>query len=431
MTNYRSSKLIERYEDVVFELETALNVNLANDANQTKTNHRFVVDNSGESTPFDWYHARFNINITLDQIADGADVAADDHMGIVNSAFALIKKLNIKMNGVDVYECSDVNQATNIKNLLEYSQGYSKSQGTNELFYIDTTRNAEERTAVAQAATYNSGFAARKLLLNAGATLNTEIPLNRYGFFESLHSELLPNSRIEIRIDLESDNNICWRAGGANCRVILTGFQLIVPRIVFNADGKTLYMKEYLETRKWQYLRELVERGNSTQQQSANFRISTSINKPRHVFVFILNDANLETQTVNKFMYNTFNVVNNRRLMSCHLEVGNGKEYPDVHYKPNEEPTRVFRDVLKYVHANSDYSGDTLLNRSNFGTIFPFIYFDLTKQPTDIKDGMTKLTFKYTLSGATNAPYSVYAFVLYEQDVEMRKIDGKLILRSM
>ena len=428
MTNYRKSKLIERYEDVVIELETALNVNPANNASQTKNNHRFVVDNSGESTPFDWYHARFNMNITLEQKAAGANVADADQMGIVNSASALIKKLNVKMNGVDVYDCTDANQATNIKNLLEYSQGYSKSQGTNELFYIDTTRVAENRNAQAN---YNSGFAARKLLLNGGATVNAEIPLNRYGFFESLHGELLPNSRIEIRIDLESDNNIAWRAGGADCRVVLTKFQLIVPRIVFNADGKSLYMKEYLDTRKWTYLRELVERGNSTQQQSANFRISTSINKPRHVFVFILNDADLETQTVNKFLYNTFNVVDNKKLISCYLEVGNGKEYPEVHYKPNEEPTRVFRDVLRYVHASSDYAGDTLINRTNFGGIFSFIYFDLTKQPTDIKDGMTKLTFKYTLDAATNAPYSVYALVLYEQDVEMRKTDGKLILRSM
>ena len=427
MTNYRNSKLIERYEDVVFELDTALNSIIANNAHQTKTNHRFVVDNSGESTPFDWYHARFNVDINLEKLADGGDVAADDHNGIVNSAYSLIKKLNVKMNGVDVYDCSDANQATNIKNLLEYSQGYSKSQGTNEFFYIDTNRNAEEGAAHAN---YNSGFAARKLLLNAGATVNAEIPLNRYGFFESLFGELLPNSRIELNIDLESDANLVWQAQH-DCRVVLSKFQLIVPRIVFNADGKSLYMSEYLKERKWTYLRERVERGNSTQQQTANFRISTGINKPRHVFVFIINDANNELQTANKFLYNTFSVANNMALNSCHLEVGNGKDYPEVHYRPSETPSRVFRDVLKYVHANSDYAGDTLLNRSNFSTIFPFVYFDLTKQPMDIKDGTTKLTFKYTLSGGTNADYSVYSLVLHEQDVEMRKTDGRLILRSM
>ena len=430
MTNYRNSKPIERYEDVVFELETALNANVANGASQTKTNHRFVVDNSRQSTPFDWYHSRFNVDINLEKLANEADVAADDHNGIVNSAYSLIKKLNVKTNCVDVYECSEVNQATNIKNLLEYSQGYSKSQGTNEFFYIDTKRHAEERTADAQVATYNSGFAARKLLLNAGATVNAEIPLNRYGFFESLHGELLPNSRIELKINLESDANLVWQAAD-HCRVVLSKFQLIVPCIVFNADGKSLYISKYLDTRKWTYLRELVERGDSTQQKTGSFRISTAINKPRHVFVYIINDANDESQTANKFLYNTFSVVDNKALNSCFLEVGNGKEYPEVHYRPSDEPTRVFRDVLKYVHANSDYAGDTLINRSNFGSIFPFIYFDLTKQPTDIKDGMTKLTFKYTLSGTTNAPYSVYALVLSEQDVEMRKTDGKLVLRSM
>ena len=427
MTNYRNSKLIERYEDVVFELETTLKSNIANGAHQTKDNYRFVVDNSGESTPFDWYHARFIVDINLKKLADGAnELAANDHNGIVNSAFSLIKKLTVKMNGLDLYECSEVNHAINIKNLLEYSQGYSKSQGTNEFFYIDTNRHAEERTAQAN---YNSGFAARKLLLNAGSTMNAKKPLNRYSFFESLHGELLPNSKIEIKIELESDNGLVWQATD-NCRVVLSKFQLIVPRIVFNADGKSLYMSKYLDTRKWTYLRETVEKYDSTKQQTGNFRISTSINKPRHVFVFIINDANIKAQEENKFLYNTFSV-DDKALNSCYLEVGNGKEYPEVHYRPSEEPTRVFRDVLKYVHANSDYAGDTLINRSNFGSIFPFIYFDLTKQPTDIKDGMTKLTFKYTLSGGTTADYSVYALALHEQDVEMRKTDGKLILRSI
>ena len=36
MTNYRNSKFIERYEDVVYELDTALNLNIANNAHQKK-----------------------------------------------------------------------------------------------------------------------------------------------------------------------------------------------------------------------------------------------------------------------------------------------------------------------------------------------------------------------------------------------------------
>ena len=430
MTSYRNSKLIERYEDVVFELQSALNSAPANGQPQLKSGHRLVADNTGEETPFDWYHARFDIDFKINKLADGVNMAVGDFVATVNSAHSLIKKLNVKMNAIDVYDCDYANDAVNIKNLLEYSQDYSKSQATNEFFYLDQTTSAESRRAQP---TFNSGFAARKALLQDGAVVNVEIPLNRYGFFESLHGELLPNSKVELTVELESDTKIVWRAAGvADFRVIVTKLNLIVPRIIFNNKGRDLYLSKYIDTRKWTYLRELVVPDNPTTQQTGSFRISTGINRPRHVFVYILNTPDADTQAINKFHYKTFSVSTNpRTLTSCHLEVGNGREYPEVHYRPSSEPARIFRDVLKYVHANSDYSGSTLINRANFNSIFPLIYFDLTKQPTDILDGMTRLVFKYTLSGVTAENYTIRAVVLYEQDVELRKTDGRLVLRSM
>ena len=83
-----------------------------------------------------------------------------------------------------------------------------------------------------------------------------------------------------------------------------------------------------------------------------------------------------------------------RTLQNCHLEVGNGQEYPEIHYTPSTDLSRVYRDVLKYVHKVSEYGEGTLLNIQNFQTLFPFLYFDLTKQKADIRDGTTKLTFR-------------------------------------
>ena len=60
--------------------------------------------------------------------------------------------------------------------------------------------------------------------------------------------------------------------------------------------------------------------------------------------------------------------------------VGNGNEYPDIHFKPSTDPARVFTEVMGYVYANNDFQGGTLLNRTNFESLFPFVYFDLTKQ---------------------------------------------------
>ena len=426
MESYRNPRYVERYEDVIFELETPLNTVVANTRSQKKDNYRFVVDNSGEVTPLDWYNSRLSISFKVNKLADGANIAGEDHNGIVNSIHSFIKNFDIKLNGKKVYDCNDANHCVNIKSLLEYSPVYTQSTATNEFFHLDTSRSAEERPAQA---TYNKGFAERKLLLGASQIVTRELPLNRYSFFESLEMNLLPSGRLELNIEIESDANLIWQ-GADNCRVILTKLQLIVPRITFNSEGQSIYMSKFLKPYKWMYLRENIERSNSTTQRAGHFKISSGISKPRHVFVFIINDASIDSQISNPFLYNTFSVSTDpRSLINCYLEVGNGQEYPEIHYTPSTDLTRVYRDVLKYVHKVNEYNEGSLLNISNFQTLFPFLYFDLTKQKTDIKDGTTKLTFRYELSGTTATAYSIYALTLYEQEAELIQQNGKLLFR--
>ena len=80
-------------------------------------------------------------------------------------------------------------------------------------------------------------------------------------------------------------------------------------------------------------------------------------------------------------MYDTFKLSSHdTTLRRCHLEVDIRNEYPSLHYTPTEDTSRVFRDVMKYINANNDLQGGTLLNISNYKSLYPFIYFDLTKQ---------------------------------------------------
>ena len=439
MKSFRNPKYLERYEDVVFDLEQALDVTSANNAHQNKTGLRFIADNTGEATPFDWYNARLSVDFKVNQLANDAAIDADgDNMGIVNGSSSLIEKLTILANGRDVYSCNYANHVVNIKNLLEYNPSYVNSVATNEFYYLDTSRNAERSEFALNAtpvvtgrnANYNKGFALRKVLLGDSGTVRCEIPLNRYSFFESLEDKLLPNTKIELNIEIETDNNLIWRNGGANCRVILTRLQLFVPRLTFNSEGQKLYIDNYLKPYKWTYLNEVVERSNNRQQQTAQFRITNGISKPCHVFVWGINTANIGAQTANPFLYNTFNLPNNAKISRCYLEVGNGNEYPDIHFKPATEPSRVFREVMGYVYANNDFQGGTLLNRSNFESLFPFVYFDLTKQKMDIKDGVTKLSFHYELSANPDNDYNIYALVLHEREAEIEQQSGKLLLRA-
>ena len=265
------------------------------------------------------------------QKMDNTVIAVEDHNGIVNESHSFINNFDVKVNGQKVYDCNNANHAVNIKNLLECGQEYANSTATNDLFYLDTNRHAEERSAQAN---YNKGFASRKALLGASVNFSTEISLNRYKFFKALQDELLPATRLELALEIESDGNLIWQAAD-NCRVMITRMQLIVPRITFNSEGQSLYIDQFMKPHKWTYLRENIERSNSTTRRAGVFQITSRIERSRHVFVFIINDANVNGQTANPFLYNTFSVSTDPRTLSnAHLVVGNANEYPDVHYTP-------------------------------------------------------------------------------------------------
>ena len=458
MKSFRTPRYLERYEDVVFELENQLNIREVNTQHQNRDGLKFVADNSGESTPFDWYNARLSVDFKVNKLADATAIAVGDNIGTVNGSNSLIKKIQVRAEGREVYDCDYANHCVNIKNLLEYNPSYAKSVGTNEYYFPDTSTHPDSskytrrqvthrRNAANNAdeaglmlddvnANYNKGFAARKTLLGASAKVNCEIPLNRYSFFEELQDKLLPNVRIEIQIEMENDKNLIWRTGAADAagttyRLIVTRLQLFVPRMTFNAEGQKLYLEKYLKPLKWSYLTETTYNQNMGTQRTGTFRLTNGIHKPRHVFVFFINNASLDDQGYNPFLYNTFSISTDpRTLNDCYLEVGNGNEYPHVKYEPNLDPSRVFRDVMKYTNANNDLQGGTLLNISNFKSLFPFVYFDLTKQKTDLREGNTKLSFHYRLSDTTTTEYTIYGIVLSEKDAEIDKESGKLLLRG-
>ena len=98
----------------------------------------------------------------------------------------MIKKIKVSAEGREVYDCDYANHCVNIKNLLEYNPSYAKSVGTNEFYFLDTSRQVNGSKYVTRFVqhtgdannqrvhmvegdnlNYNKGFAARKQLLGA------------------------------------------------------------------------------------------------------------------------------------------------------------------------------------------------------------------------------------------------------------------------
>ena len=129
-------------------------------------------------------------------------------------------------------------------------------------------------------------------------------------------------------------------------------------------------------TKSWSYLDEYVTSSTNLRQDEGNFRIQTLFQNLAMFMFFIVNSANIESQTANPFLYQTFNVANNKKLTRCYLKA-NENIYPKIRYKLSTEPSRVYRDVMSHVYTNNDFQGGTLLNRVNFENLFPFVYFNL------------------------------------------------------
>ena len=180
MKSFRTPRYLERYEDVVFELENRLEINPNDTQQQNRDGFKFVADNSGETTPFDWYNARISVDFKVDKLADHAAIAMGDTIGTVNGSNTFIKKIKVSAEGREVYDCDYANHCVNIKNLLEYNPSYAKSVGTNEYFFLDTSRHAN-RTKYNIRTAADTGGTNRNLVENDNANYNKGFAATPFG----------------------------------------------------------------------------------------------------------------------------------------------------------------------------------------------------------------------------------------------------------
>ena len=327
----------------------------------------------------------------------------------------------IKSAGKIVYDTDNLHNVTFVKNLLEYSDDYSRSIAKNSLWYLDTD---------ATTAATNLGFEARRLITQAG-NANAIIPLNRWSFFEELNDKMLVPMQLQFNIELNSDDEMVHKAHAADpARVVINRFILWVPRLSPKDSVYDKFVSSFLKETQWKYMREMYNVSAPTN-TSGFFQISSSIDNVKHIFVYLKNsyrDANDHRQAENSpFTMNTFSLPGGSSLSNCRLEYGNGIFYPETEYD-SESKVRIFNDVMAYAMRKNDYNTGTQLNTANYNSRYPLIYFDLTYQSEKVTRDPKQLIFRYRLSANTNQNFAVHAVVLYEEILKIDKIGNELVI---
>jgi len=137
----------------------------------------------------------------MDLKANGGD-NADQLSTVINGSHSFIKHLAIKSGGKIIYDTDNLHVVTFVKNLLEYSDDYSRSVAKNSFWYLDTSAAAVDAQ--------NVGFASRRALTSNRKQVNVKIPVNRYSFFEELEGRILPPMQLTFEIELSPDAELLF-----------------------------------------------------------------------------------------------------------------------------------------------------------------------------------------------------------------------------
>ena len=418
---FRASEFLQRNELVRFQLGDVIRAP-GNDQHQEKNGYTFTIND--RSSFYDWYNAYFEVQFQVQKLADGTAYGAD-RITVINGSHSLIGHVMIKSSGKIVYDTDNLHKVVFVKNLLEYSDDFSRTVAKNSLWYLDTSHLIAN-------ANQNAGFEARRLLTTGNSDVNVIIPLNRYSFFEELEGKMLVPMQLEFTLKLTDDAEILQKTGAVDDgRVVINRFLLWVPRLKPKDSLYSKFVDSFLKQDKWTYLREMYQM-SSPRHGSGDFQISASIDNVKSVFVY-LQRAKTRNDEANPYEFDTFNINadrgNGSYLATCRLEYGIGVFYPVAEYN-SESKVRIFNDLMSYAMRKNDYNTGTQLNLANYNSLYPLIYFDLSCQAEKVTRDPKQLIFRYNLNAnsAGDSPFSVHAIVFYEKTVVIDKVGNELVI---
>ena len=157
---FRSQPYLENTTYVQINLDTPLTFP-ENNQYQTKRGYKFTLKD--RDNYYDWYNAYFRVDFKFQAKANGANIGADSESAPINGSFSLIKSLKLSSAGKKMYEADNIHKGIFIKNLLDFSDDFSRSVAKNQFWYLDSDAN----TVTDNNAT-NLGMRARALLSHEG-----------------------------------------------------------------------------------------------------------------------------------------------------------------------------------------------------------------------------------------------------------------------
>ena len=222
-----SDDSIDKYEDIEYEPVARTNLN------SSGADIRLTIETQDIFT-----HPSESFLIIEGRLIKGDDTpyAVADLITLTNNGIMhLFKRIRYDLSGQEIENIMNVGQATTMLGLLKYPDDFSKSKGLNQLWYKDTTVNANNN---------NNGFSIRRsyIIVNADplGTFSFKIPLKHiFGFCED-YDKVVYGLKHNLTLTRNNDNDAIFKTANvdgagndivADGKVILSKVSWFMPLV--------------------------------------------------------------------------------------------------------------------------------------------------------------------------------------------------------
>ena len=419
-----SDTSIDRYEDIAYEPVAGTNLN------SSGQDIRLTIETQDIFT-----HPSESYLIIEGRLikADNNSYGRDDPVSITNNGMMyLFKRIRYDLSGQEIETLVHPGQATTMLGLLKYPDDFSKSKGLNQLWYKDTTVNAEDG---------NTGWEIRRyqIIRNSDprGTFSFKIPLKHiFGFCED-YDKVVYGLKHNLTLTRNDDNDAIFRAvndaGGnavANGKIILSKISWFMPHVT-PADKNKMELYKIIERKeKLPVGYRMLQCDSATIPQATSFSwrlsVKSSPEVPRLIIVGFQTDKS-SNQLTNPSIFNNVNVSNIYVML-------NSMRYPTTDYNISflsQKYNRVYGDAAEF--RSKFFNMDELISNPNFTPLdykllYPLFLFDVSKQSEKLKYSTTDIQIKMHFNANVPANTQAYAVIISDRLINFQSDGNKFSL---
>ena len=390
---------IDKYEDIAYEPIVGTNLNAPGQDIRLTIETQDIFTHPSESYLIvEGDLLKRGVNPPNNPIYNNNDLITLANKGIMH----LFKRIRYDLSGQEIENIVNVGQATTMLGLLKYPDDFSKSKGLNQLWYKDSTNNADND---------NAGFKIRKAHIfgsNPRGKFSFKIPLKHiFGFCED-YDKIVYGLKHTLTLTRNNNDNAIFKTNTnngavppvdnvADAKVHLSKISWFMPHVM-PADKYKMELYKIIERKeKIPVGYRMIQCDNALiPENSTSFSWRLSVKSSPEVPRFIIVGFQVNKIGNQKTNPSTFNDVNIRNI----YVMLNSTRYPTTEYDISFAEgrfSRVYGDVANF--RTKFFNMDELIsnpniNASEYGSLYPLFLFDVSKQSEKLKYSTTDIQVK-------------------------------------